>query len=31
MTETMFDQHRERLESAVAACSSREYFSAFDE
>jgi phenylacetic acid degradation protein paaN len=27
----MFDQHRERLESAVAACSSREYFSAFDE
>ena len=31
MTQTMFDQHRGRLESAVAACSSRGYFSAFDE
>jgi phenylacetic acid degradation protein paaN len=31
MTETMFDRHRERLEAAVAACASREYYSAFDE
>ena len=31
MTETMFDRHRARLESAVAACASREYYSAFEE
>ncbi len=31
MTETMFDRHRERLGSAVAACSTREYYSAFEE
>src|SRR5688500_7256284 len=31
MTETMLDRHRERLEAAVAACASREYYSAFDE
>jgi phenylacetic acid degradation protein paaN len=31
MTETMFDRHRERLDAAVAACASREYYSAFDE
>jgi len=29
--EAMFDKHRDRLEKAVAACRSREYFSAFDE
>ena len=27
----MFDKHRDRLDQAVAACLSREYFSAFDE
>ena len=31
MTTTCFDQHRDRLDAAVAACASREYFSAFDE
>ncbi|MCW2773360.1 MAG: phenylacetic acid degradation protein paaN [Nocardioides sp.] len=31
MSDTLFDRHRERLEAAVAACASREYFSAFDE
>ncbi len=31
MTEVLFDKHRDRLEAAVAACASREYFSAFDE
>ena len=31
MTETLFDHHRPRLDAAVAACASREYFSAFDE
>lgn len=29
--DAMFDKHRERLESAVRACSTREFFSAFDE
>ena len=28
---TLFGRHRERLDAAVAACASREYFSAFDE
>jgi phenylacetic acid degradation protein paaN len=31
MSDALFDRHRERLEAAVAACASREYFSAFDE
>jgi phenylacetic acid degradation protein paaN len=31
MSEVLFDKHHERLAKAVAACSSREYFSAFDE
>ena len=31
MTEVLFDKHRDRLAAAVAACASREYFSAFDE
>src|SRR4051812_416721 len=31
MTTAYFDKHRERLEAAVAACASREYYSAFDE
>jgi phenylacetic acid degradation protein paaN len=31
MSDALFDCHRERLEAAVAACASREYFSAFDE
>jgi phenylacetic acid degradation protein paaN len=31
MSESLLDRHRERLELAVAACASREYFSAFDE
>ena len=28
---SLFDRHRERLDSAVAACASREYYSAFDD
>ena len=28
---SLFDRHRARLEAAVAACASREYYSAFDE
>jgi phenylacetic acid degradation protein paaN len=31
MTSAYFDKHRERLDAAVAASASREYFSAFDE
>lgn len=31
MPETLLDRHRDRLDAAVAACASREYFSAFDE
>jgi phenylacetic acid degradation protein paaN len=31
MSDTLFDRHRQRLDDAVAACASREYFSAFDE
>src|SRR3954451_16134575 len=31
MTTAYFDKHRERLEAAVAACASREYYSAYDE
>jgi phenylacetic acid degradation protein paaN len=31
MTSAWFDKHRERLDAAVAACESREYFSAYDE
>src|SRR6478736_7462003 len=31
MTTAYFDKHRERLDAAVAACESREYYSAFDE
>ena len=31
MSDAFFDRHRPRLEEAVAACASREYFSAFDE
>jgi phenylacetic acid degradation protein paaN len=31
MATPLFDQHRARLDAAVAACASREYFSAFDE
>ena len=30
-TAALFDRHRERLDAAVAACASREYYSAFDE
>jgi phenylacetic acid degradation protein paaN len=31
MRETWIDRHRTRLDDAVAACASREYFSAFDD
>jgi len=31
MTSAWFDKHRERLDAAVAACASREYYSAYDE
>ena len=31
MTTPYFDKHREKLDAAVAACASREYYSAFDE
>jgi phenylacetic acid degradation protein paaN len=31
MSTAYFDKHRERLDAAVAACASREYYSAFDE
>src|SRR4029078_12492483 len=31
VTAAYFDKHRERLDAAVAACASREYYSAFDE
>jgi phenylacetic acid degradation protein paaN len=31
MTDALFDRHRPRLDAAVAACASREYFSAFEE
>jgi phenylacetic acid degradation protein paaN len=31
MTSPYLDKHRDRLDAAVAACASREYFSAFDE
>src|SRR3954470_4773796 len=31
MTTAYFDRHRDRLDAAVAACASREYYSAFDE
>src|SRR3954464_2144423 len=31
VTPAYFDKHRERLEAAVAACASREYYSAYDE
>src|SRR5262245_13000962 len=31
MSEDLFDRHRQRLEDAVAAATSRGYFSAFDE
>jgi phenylacetic acid degradation protein paaN len=31
MSDALFDRHRPRLDAAVAACASREYFSAFDE
>ena len=31
MTTTYLDKHREKLDSAVAACASREYYSAYDE
>jgi phenylacetic acid degradation protein paaN len=31
MTSAYLDKHRERLDAAVAACASREYYSAFDE
>jgi phenylacetic acid degradation protein paaN len=31
MTSAWFDKHHERLDAAVAACESREYFSAYDE
>ena len=30
-TSTYFDKHREKLDAAVAACASREYYSAYDE
>src|SRR5262245_22041623 len=31
MTSAYFDKHREKLDAAVAACASREYYSAYDE
>jgi phenylacetic acid degradation protein paaN len=31
MSSAYFDKHRDKLEAAVAACASREYYSAFDE
>jgi phenylacetic acid degradation protein paaN len=31
MTSAYLDKHREKLDAAVAACASREYYSAFDE
>ena len=31
MSTAYFDKHRERLDAAVAACASREYYSAYDE
>ncbi len=31
MSDALFDRHRPRLDAAVAACASREYYSAFDE
>jgi phenylacetic acid degradation protein paaN len=31
MPSAYFDKHREKLDAAVAACASREYFSAYDE
>jgi phenylacetic acid degradation protein paaN len=31
MTSTYLDKHREKLDAAVAACASREYYSAYDE
>jgi phenylacetic acid degradation protein paaN len=31
MTTTYLDKHREKLDAAVAACASREYYSAYDE
>ncbi|MGC4110058.1 MAG: phenylacetic acid degradation protein PaaN [Nocardioides sp.] len=31
MTSPLFDKHREKLDAAVAACASREYYSAYDE
>src|SRR4051794_14601701 len=31
MSESLLERHRARLDGAVAACASREYFSAFDE
>jgi phenylacetic acid degradation protein paaN len=31
MSDVLFDRHRPRLDAAVAACASREYYSAFDE
>jgi phenylacetic acid degradation protein paaN len=31
MTSPYFDKHRDKLDSAVAACASREYYSAYDE
>jgi phenylacetic acid degradation protein paaN len=31
MASPYFDKHREKLDAAVAACASREYYSAFDE
>ena len=31
MTADLLSEHRERLDRAVEACASREYFSAFDE
>ena len=31
MTSPYFDKHREKLDAAVAACASREYYSAYDE
>ncbi len=31
MTENLLSRHRDRLDAAVAACASREYYSAFDE
>ena len=31
MTTTYLDKHREKLDAAVAACASREYYSAYEE